>query len=1032
MYTMKEKNTAMSNSVINGESINYCFVTALCPFIYFTIARIFSLFIDENICRIAAVAAVSIFYFFALDKLVFIKSKRPAAIRILLYIVQCAADIGIFYGVSQLLSLLFEKQNLPEISSGLLSFLLVTYGNFYFSKLVIFKSTVIAEHRKNGRLYRLFYANRFVVLAALLAAFIMLFVYFCYDAYPFGDTSILRMDLYHQYGPLFGELYDRTTALESFQYSWQSGGGGNFLGNFFNYLSSPINFIIFLFKRETLINAISVIILIKAVLSAGSFTLYLRLSQKKHSFLTAGFGLLYAFCGFFLAYYWNVMWLDALYLLPMIALGIEKIIRERKFLLYTVSLALLMFSSYYMSFILCIFSVLYFLVYYFSNFNPGDKVDVHTIKNEKAVKLFSSRFFSSGITFAYASVLSAMVSAVALLPTYFALQSCSATSDAFPKQAELYFDFFDFLGSHTAALETTIRSSGGDVLPNIYSGVIVLILVPLFMMNKSIRLREKAAYTLLLGFFAVSFNSNIMNFMWHAFHFPNDLPYRFSFLYTFIILIVSFKLLTHLKSISQRDIFLVGMLAMFFIALEEKLPNKYFTEGYSFFISVAFVMIYVLILAMMKRKTFKASALAGIMLIAMFSEVVVASTNSYAISQSVSAYTGDYTDTQEQLRYIEEKDDGLYRVEKTNLRTRMDPSWFGYNGVSTFSSMAYQNLSQLQYSLGMFGNRLNSYTYNPQTPLYNAMFSLKYFLWKDDCARLDSQYYTLVNEQNDNQVSVYENNYVLPLAFAVDPGVKDWMYEEGNPFNVQESFFATASGIDEKLFNSVPILSTSVNNLDGISVSGNGTFVYEKTQPSVEAAATLNLKADKDASIYLYITSRSAKAVDVTTPNGSFHQNIEEPYILDIGYHEAGEMISVQIDVGNQDSGSVTFYAYSMDDAVFQKGFSQFSNNSVDFSEHTSTHLKGTINSSSSKIMYTSIPYDESWRVTVDGEEVETFRLANSLLAFNIGEGVHTVEFKYHARGLLLGGLISCCGLTLLATGVYVERLLKRKREVQI
>ena len=209
----------------------------------------------------------------------------------------------------------------------------------------------------------LFYQNRFVLLAAAMAGAAMLIVYFCTRMFPLGDNTILRMDLYHQYGPLFAELYDRIFSHGSMTYSWTSGLGSCFLGNYFNYMSSPIGAIVVFFGHKHVPEAIAAMILLKAALSAGTFTWYLKRSLRSHSMLSASFGLLYAFCAYMLAYYWNVMWLDAMVLLPVILYGIERIIREGKGMLYAGALALSMFSNYYMSFMLCIFSVLYFLYY---------------------------------------------------------------------------------------------------------------------------------------------------------------------------------------------------------------------------------------------------------------------------------------------------------------------------------------------------------------------------------------------------------------------------------------------------------------------------------------------------------------------------------------------------------------------------------------------------------------------------------------------------------------------------------------------
>ena len=88
--------------------------------------------------------------------------------------------------------------------------------------------------------------------------------------------TVMRMDLYHQYGPLFAELYDRVVEHKSFIYSWQSGGGSSFLGNYFNYLSSPLSAIIFLFDRKDISYAITTLVLVKGCLSAGTFAYYLK------------------------------------------------------------------------------------------------------------------------------------------------------------------------------------------------------------------------------------------------------------------------------------------------------------------------------------------------------------------------------------------------------------------------------------------------------------------------------------------------------------------------------------------------------------------------------------------------------------------------------------------------------------------------------------------------------------------------------------------------------------------------------------
>ncbi|MBO7683016.1 MAG: YfhO family protein, partial [Clostridia bacterium] len=102
------------------------------------------------------------------------------------------------------------------------------------------------EKQEPGKLQKLLWDNRYVLLSFGGAIVVYILICIAYRMIPFGDVTILRMDLYHQYGPLLAEFYDRITHGGSLAYSWQTGGGGNFLGNLFNYLSSPISVLVIL------------------------------------------------------------------------------------------------------------------------------------------------------------------------------------------------------------------------------------------------------------------------------------------------------------------------------------------------------------------------------------------------------------------------------------------------------------------------------------------------------------------------------------------------------------------------------------------------------------------------------------------------------------------------------------------------------------------------------------------------------------------------------------------------------------------
>ena len=126
---------------------------------------------------------------------------------------------------------------------------------------------------------RFFSNNSYCWISCLCTIGVMMLVYYCYDLFPFGETTILRMDLYHQYGPLFAELYDRITEGKSLIYSWTSGLGSSFLGNFSNYLASPTAIFMLLLGHENMPEAIALMVLFKAAFASAFFLL---LFKKKY------------------------------------------------------------------------------------------------------------------------------------------------------------------------------------------------------------------------------------------------------------------------------------------------------------------------------------------------------------------------------------------------------------------------------------------------------------------------------------------------------------------------------------------------------------------------------------------------------------------------------------------------------------------------------------------------------------------------------------------------------------------------------
>lgn len=869
--------------------------------------------------------------------------------------------------------------------------------------------------------------NIYTFITGGIAIFIILLVYFCFDIIPFGDRTVYRMDLYHQYGPLFSELYDRLTGGESLIYSWNSGLGMSFLGNFYNYLSSPISLIVLIFGHKNTFEAVATIIAIKAVLSSMSMANYLKKSQKLNSPLICAFGILYAFSAYFIAYYWNVMWIDAMYILPFVVLGIERIIDEGKSGLYLVSLVYCIFSNYYIGFMVCIFSCLYFIYYYVCRFNVL-KAKSDELNSEYFIDKIKNLFIvNSAVKFAVASLCAGLVLLFMLVPVLFVLGSSSATKGTFPAEFKFYFNIFDFLANHIASLEPTIRSSGETVLPNIYCGILTVMLLPIYILSNKIPSKEKIASAVLLIIMFFSFNINYLNYIWHGFHFPNDLPYRQSFMYSFILVVLAFKAIKYIEFTDRKTIIASGGGLALFVVLVQEITSKNVNDT-SIYLTLAFILLYTVILGLLQSKKSQAFALSVMVACSVTAEAVSASTDHYVANQTKSSFSIDYDDFKSIQSTVHSKNKDLFfREETTKSRARMDPCWFGYNGVSVFSSMAYEKTANLQKYLGLYGNKINSYTYNPQTPVYNSFFSLKYIYDKNDYIG-ENNFYNKVAE--NNTFSAYENPYFLNIAFPVSQSVKDFDASEGkNPVAVQEQLFEAATGIGG-LFNRIYDYEILYSNLMTVADFEKETesFRLSKLESGSKAAATILFPSPVNGNVYIYVSSRNVENVVVYSPVIQNTMTVSDGYILDLGKHKIGEEISVEIPVKDDVSyAQIEFCAFTIDEEKFTKGYEKLKEGQIEYERFDETFIKGKYTAEENEILFTSIPYDRSWNVYVDGKKVSSddiIKVSDALLGIKTEYGTHEIVFKYDIPCYNLCICISA-GFTVILLLLYVLKTRK-------
>ncbi len=377
----------------------------------------------------------------------------------------------------------------------------------------------------------------------------------------------------------------------------------------------------------------------------------------------------------------------------------------------------------------------------------------------------------------------------------------------------------------------------------------------------------------------------------------------------------------------------------------------------------------------------------------------------------------------------------FYRMELTDLNMRMDPCWYGYNGMSTFSSMASEPLSNLQYNLGMFGNYINSYTYNMQTPIYNSMFSLKYIVNNTPEVKINSELFSEL--MTVGGYTAYKNNYNLPIAYCVDNNIINWQPTSDNPFENQNEYISNSTGVNDVLEN-LPINDIEYYNINDFGEElNNGKFVFYKTNSgSSSSSFVVNYVLEETQNVYVYVDSESVANDTITIrANGEFvsDQNIDEEYIFDAGVWKEGTVISVSIPIKDENaSGYVDCFVTGLNMDKFKQAYNILNSSAMNVKEFKESDITGDINAQNDCVVYTSIPYDESWNIYVDGQELSSesiVKLGNSLLAFKLSKGQHTVELKYKAQGLTAGIIVSVVtALSLIAFAVISNK--KKKKAI--
>ena len=876
----------------------------------------------------------------------------------------------------------------------------------------------------------------YLFFAFLIPAIIMYVVYVAMEIHPFGDNSVLVLDLNGQYVYFFEALRNFVRGDASLLYSFSRALGGEFMGIYAYYLASPLSYIVALFPTERMLEALLCLILLKTGLCGLTFGFYLHKNSKHHNkFIIAAFATMYALCAYAVVYQNNIMWIDALICLPLITYGIEQLIKFGKYKLFVPTLAIAIMSNYYIGYMICLWVAIYFFYYYFAH-NDG--------RNNPREE--TSHFLRSFIRIGIFSAIAVAISAVIVLSAYYSLQfgknEFSNPNWAFKEN----FEVLDYLTKFLPGSYDTVRPEG---LPYVYGGVLMLILVPVYFVSKKFSSREKIASLLVIVFFSVCFIARPLDLIWHGFQRPNWLNYRQSFMLVFFLLTLAYKGFGNLRSVGEKFLLGVGAALVIFTAVAQKLEFKSYVESSSKLLSletvwltilatVAFVALLCLIIKL--KNVFKREnvycAIAALVCIELFcsSLACVVQHDKDVVYSGYDGYNNYLAEMRPIVEELREYDTSFYRYEKTYHRKLNDNMALGIRGLSNSTSTLNASTIKFLHQLG-YSSKSHWSKYLGGTPVSDSLLGIKYILAQNSSIYLD-RYYPIVLRTED--AVAYQNDYALSIAYGVDKAVDSFdMEKDTSHFERINALVGALLGEEKQdIFVTLPVLDVETQNLGKSTVAGHTR--YAKSSESSQATLSFTFTATTNDEVFAHLPTGYPRDCKLSV-NGASKGNIlgnDTERFVSLGFFSPGEEVTVKLTVNNEYNDIYikevdSFFCY-FDTEPFEEAFKKLGANPqfIINEEHTDANLEGTITTTkAAQTILTTIPYDEGWQIYLDGEKVEIRETLGALIAFDIQDaGEHTLTMTYKPITFSLGLVISIVGVFAFFAICALDYLLMRRR----
>lgn len=842
------------------------------------------------------------------------------------------------------------------------------------------------------------YALAFIVPMAILLALL-----FYLHIFIRNESTLIISDLDAQYVALFAKFQDILMGKSSIFYSFEQGVGGNLISTIAYYLISPWNLLVVFFSKVDIPNAVTTIILIK--LSLCGLTMYAFLKShflKKPTIFLIMFSTMYALTSYNVAYYFHVMWFDAVYLAPLVMLGLDRLIKDKKIWLYTSTLLLTFLTNFYIGYMVAIFSVIYYTYRTLLTYKISDKKNI----------------IRSLIDFGTTSLAAGITSFVVIVPTLKQLGlTPKMTINIFElTKLDINFNIFDifsksYLGAHNYSLLLNYTT----VL--LYAGIIVIPLIILYFMNKDIGKKEKIFATIIFAIMIVSFSVNYINFMWHGFNAPLAFNARYSFLFLFFMIYISAISFFKSKSLTKVN-YQVTFLIVLYTSVIMACMNYSYLNDYLIYATVGLSGLYLLLISYYNNKEYAykkhiiSKLIVGLVLVELFFNAYVSLYQyKFVDAKEASSY---YTTLDEIIKSIKNGDKSIfYRIEKDLDDSQLDGLLYNYNGVNIFLSTTTNKVMNF-FSSNAYTTLANSVAYMPGNPIIESTLGVKYLALRNSTSyfydKIDSFSFSKYDgdmfDIEQTEINVYNNPNALSLGYMIS--------DESLKFTNK---FVTGKNINKVEFTNL-MVQTMLNDYS--------SFFHKLDYKTIDRRNYEVTIADNNY-LYFYFGGvfRDKKDIlnfyvdDTLVDMQTYYNN---NFIIIKSNYKVGDVFKITV---IEQGGAITALnpaIYSFDYDKFNEMIQPLKDNQMEIEIFENEYIKGSVTATKDKsVLFTSIPNEPGWTAYVDGKKVEPINLYGAFIGLILKEGTHTIEFKFFPPGVIMGIVISLIGLAMMVAYYFLR-----------